>query len=303
MQYAARRQYLPMISIIVSFFLLSAPSLYARTPQDLSHDGFLRLYHSHLGDFLELTYEINGKIDPNAIKKFNYFMRSRDSGSEITMNGDMIYLLDHLQDHFGADTVEIISGYRSPDFNHHLKVTGHNVSENSFHMRGMATDVHLDEISEKTIQNYFRGLHLGGVGYYPDLLMVHLDRGPVHFWQEDSFSDRTNIGIFTNSSLKIKTDHLFYLSGKTLHLTLSNPQKKKLAPMIAVQGFYRGQWSPVLSFTKNSFPDSFKIKGLSSRKPKIEDQILHLPWGKYRFLFSTDSGETQYSNEFYVKKM
>src|SRR5690348_6822974 len=92
----------------------------------LSHDGFLRLYHSHLDEYLEIQYEKGGRLIPEALDKINYLMRSRDNGEVKAIDPDLIRLMDHLQDHFKADTVEVICGYRRPEYNQKLKDTGHN---------------------------------------------------------------------------------------------------------------------------------------------------------------------------------
>ena len=209
----------------------------------LGQDGFLSLYHSHSHEFLEAAYERNGVIDPTALRRINHFMRSRDSGKEIEIDLNLIRFIDHLQDHFGADTVEVICGYRTPDFNRLLKKEGKNVAESSNHMKGIAVDIHLDEISEKKIQAYARRLKIGGVGYYPDSLMVHVDLGRVHFWQSGNFSDRTDIGIFNEKlHLRLKTDHLFYFPGDRQKVTLSNPENLSLKPNLILEHFFRGEW-------------------------------------------------------------
>ncbi len=262
------------MSTVLKFVLCLACILFSKLSLafDLPHDGFLRLFHSHSEEFLEITYEKNGKIDPIALKKINHFMRSREDGKEIEINPDLIRLLDHLQDHFGVDEVEIICGYRSPQFNNHLKSQGRNVAEESFHMKGMATDIHLDEIPENKLRDYLLQLGLGGVGYYPDQLFVHADFGPVRTWQDGRFTDRKNIGIFNKeNSSSVTTNHLFYSSVNQVVL------KKKNIPTTAtwtLEWFHRGQWQTADDKTQ---------------------------WGKFRWRV-TWGEEWQNSNEFYVKK-
>ncbi|MBI2340393.1 MAG: YcbK family protein [Deltaproteobacteria bacterium] len=256
----------------------------------LGRDGFLRLYHSHSHEFLETAYERDGTPDPGALKKINRFMRSRDSGKQIEMDINLIRLLDHLQDHFGADTVEVICGYRSPEFNRALKKAGKGVAEQSNHMKGIAADIHLDEISEKKVSAYARRLGLGGVGYYPDQLMVHVDLGRVHFWQEGNFSERTDIGVFTDLPVTLKTDRLFYFLGGKMRLVLSNSQEAPLNADLNLERFFRGKW--------NNSPSP----PLSLRGGRGELKLQKIPYGKFRWKISTRDGRVQYSNEFYVKK-
>lgn len=244
----------------------------------LKRDGILRLYHSHYDDWTEVVYEREGVVQKEGIERINQFMRSRQSGKKTEMSLDLVRLLDHLQDHFGADTVEVICGYRSPDFNRFLKKEGRDVAENSFHMRGMAADIHLDEITEKKLRDYVAGLHLGGVGYYPDLLMVHVDFGPRRFWQDGSFTNRRNIGIFTDLPVTIRSDKLFYFPGEIPERSIANPEHI-LMPSVTTEHFFRGKWVGGAPF------------------------IAPLVYGKFRWKVGTMDGRFQYSNEFYLKRL
>jgi len=286
--------------------------------KSLKRDGFLRLYNSHLGDFLEVEYEINGTLQDEGLKKINRFMRSRDSGEEIEMNLELIRLIDHIQDHFRVDTVEIISGYRSPLFNRALKNQGRGVADHSYHTIGYASDIHLDEINEKKVARYARRLKKGGVGYYPDFLMVHLDVGRIGSWQDGRFTNRTDIGIFNSDiDLSLKTDQLFYLSKDKQKLTLHYPQNLVWKPKLSLEWFFRGEWKLLgkLLLTnqdwrrKNSTSSNI-IFSLQSSQNKINLDLknwvfgapLVLPYGKFRWKISTQNGRVQYSNEFYLKQ-
>lgn len=302
------------------FTLVIAVSAFGQVEgkDSLKRDGFLRLYHSHLDDFLEVQYETNGVVQEEGLNKINRFMRSRDSGKEIKMNLELIRLLDHIQDHFQADTVEIISGYRSREFNGYLKKNGRGVAENSYHTLGMATDIHLDEIVEKKVKRYARKLRRGGVGYYPDLLMVHLDVGVIRHWQEDEFTDRRNIGIFNKDlDLAMTTDHLFYYPGHKQKLVLSNQKQLPLKPFMQLDWFYRGKWRrrANVSFREKTFLNgdgevsqmTVAINSVDEpNKTKFREfkagEVLALPYGKFRWKIRTQDGRIQYSNEFYLKR-
>ncbi len=258
------------------FLFLVFFSFPALASPPLSHDGFLRLYHSHTDEVLEVRYEIENNPQQGALEKINHFMRSRDSGLEKPINLELIRLLDHLQDHFGADTIEIISGYRSPEFNRHLRSIGRNVMDNSFHLSGSAVDFHIDEVDEKKIYSYLNRLWKGGVGIYPDNLMLHVDVGPYRRWQQGKFSNRRDIGIFNEQiDLQIKTDKLFYRKGEKIKLTMNKPERFDLETQV-LEHFFRGKWIEV----KSSF----------------------YPYGKMRFKIFNEKGEWQNSNEFYFKK-
>ncbi|MBX7148088.1 DUF882 domain-containing protein [bacterium] len=275
--------------VMIALFLGFSGALFANSIS-YKRDGFLRLYHSHLGDFLEIQYERDGRVLPGAMEKINQFMRTRDSGEVREMDINLIRLLDHLQDHFEADTVEVICGYRSETYNKNLKEAGRNVAENSNHIRGIAADIHLDEIREETLMKYARKLGFGGVGYYPNLMMVHVDLGWKHNWDEGTFANRTDIGIFNKSnSSQIRSNKVFYDDKDLVKLSLQNFSSKPLK--IEVEHFYRGQWQ-VGKNLDVAIPEGKSLDITASL----------VPVGKNRLKFSWADGSWQNSNEFYLKR-
>ncbi len=248
--------------------------------QALSHDGVLRLYAYHLDELGEFHYlDASGNWIEAQYQKICAILRSRGDDKTLAVEKSLIELADHLQDHFGADTVEIISGYRSADFNASLKDDGRNVAENSMHIQGKAFDIHLDEIRESELRDYLLKLGLGGVGYYGNRLMVHMDLGPVRQWQDGDFVENTEIGIFNKeTTIKIRTDKLFY--DTTSELKLSRDGVETLDALI-VERFHRGKWGEAGVFSGS---------------------LLGLVPGKYRLVFK--KGEVwQNSNEFYIKRI
>lgn len=260
----------------------------------LPHDGFIRLYHSHTHEFLEVYYEMKGQLEPQAFQKINHFMRSRDSGKEKTIDINLIFLLDHIHDHFGVDSVEIVSGYRSPEFNRYLKSIGRNVSDNSFHLQGMAADFHLDEITEKKVRKYLNRVWSGGVGYYPDNLMLHVDTGPYRRWQQGKPTNHRDIGIFNNQTkITLATDKLFYRKGQKIKLSLVNFEKRPLQPKLILEHFFRGQWKKVFELENQTFSSEIRL----TLNPHT------FPYGKMRWKVLTEDDQWQNSNEFYLKKI
>ncbi len=254
---------------------------------ELPHDGHLRLYHSHSQEYLDIEYEKNGQLVPGTMEQINHFMRSREDGLVTSMDSDLIRLLDHIQDHFKTDTLEVICGYRSPSFNKSLKNKGHNVARESYHMKGLAADIHIDEIPEEVLKNYVWSLNQGGVGYYPDLLMVHVDLGIHRQWTEDRFTNRLNIGEFHSEvPVQLKTDKLFLFDGDIQQLSLQ-AEGVPLKETLFLEHFTRGQWQGL-----QSIPLTLKIR--------LNE--LNLPYGKFRWKLESRDGRVQYSNEFYLKR-
>jgi hypothetical protein len=83
---------------------------------------------------------------------------------------------------FRAPRVEIVSGYRSPKYNLMLRKKGHQVARESQHMQGTAIDFRIRGVTTETLRDFVRGLHVGGVGYYPRTRFVHADTGKIRYW-------------------------------------------------------------------------------------------------------------------------
>jgi uncharacterized protein YcbK (DUF882 family) len=56
------------------------------------------------------------------------------------------------------------------------------VAGGSLHMRGMAIDIRLADVTLGKLRDAARALAAGGVGYYPDSNFVHVDTGRVRSW-------------------------------------------------------------------------------------------------------------------------
>lgn len=286
------RQFLFCFTIIFVVPFAQAASL----PMSLFRDGNVRFYLSHTDEYLELHYaDTGGHWISGVENKIRKLFRSREDDKEFSLDPRLIELADHLQDYFGADTVEVISGYRSPEFNRHLKETGHNVANESFHTKGLAMDIHLDEIDETKIRDYLLSLKLGGVGYYGNKLMVHMDLGPVRVWTDGGFVENTEVGIFnTDSHVKLRTDRLRYGMDNELKLTLTEIGADK----VLLQKYFRGSWvtAKTVVLVQKPFVD-FKLSGEFFQAVRNVAGV----YGKYRFRVE-HGNEWQNSNEFYVKK-
>lgn len=261
----------------------------------LPHDGKIRIYIYHLSEAADIQYlDEKGYWIESAYQKINKMLRSRGDLETTTMDRRLIELADHLQDHFKVDTIEVISGFRSPKFNKSLKEQGRGVASNSFHTKGMAMDIHIDELKESTIRDYLLSKKLGGVGYYGNILMVHMDFGPVRSWHSGDYKDNTEIGIFNKkNTMKFRTDKLFYEDDSRLQFTSSGVKPGKLI----LEKFYRGK------FKRVGVVGAIKKEGLQTWSVKdLQSKIIGMPkHGKLRFRIES-SGDWQNSNEFYFKR-
>lgn len=89
----------------------------------------------------------------------------------------LIRNLQRVADHFPGQTIEIVSGYRSPRRGH----------RRSKHGLGQAVDFKVSGVPNKTLYNFVRSLPKVGAGYYPNSTFVHMDvRDRSYTWTDVS---------------------------------------------------------------------------------------------------------------------
>ncbi len=269
------------------------------TPQG---DGRLRLFNYHLDEYSEVTFRENGKIVAAGIAEINRMFRSRDNSAVIKMQIELIDLLDHLQDHFEADAIEIISGYRTKALNKQLQNEGHAVSPVSFHMAGQAADIHIDEIREETVRDYVEQLKTGGVGYYGPMDFVHVDRGPVRTWGRRGPFPRKLVGFLDKDiATQLTSNKNDYLKGNTLHFQWTQLDPAKLKD-IQLEHFFRGKWNRVpMRAPAETRQQRFE---LPFSAPLFQHAEGRPRYGKYRWSYHLSGVEKDlFSNEFYLKRL
>lgn len=147
----------------------------------------LSIYHTHTKESLTVTYMVNGKYVPSAMKKLNHILRDWRRGEAITIDPKTINLMWELHADLGSKKpVHIVSGYRSPKTNAFLKRIGRNVARKSQHMKGKAIDIYFPDVNTKTMRNSALVRLVGGVGYYRSgggpSGFLHIDSGNVRHW-------------------------------------------------------------------------------------------------------------------------
>jgi uncharacterized protein YcbK (DUF882 family) len=157
-----------------------------------AEDRTLSMYFTHTKESLTVTYKRNGRYDPAAIKKINWFLRDWRRNEPTKMSLETVDLLWELHADLGSKKpVHIISGYRSPRTNAMLKRIGRKVARKSQHMRGNAIDFYFPDVPVEKIMGSALVRKVGGVGYYPrsgKYGFVHIDNGNVRHWPRMSSS-------------------------------------------------------------------------------------------------------------------
>jgi uncharacterized protein YcbK (DUF882 family) len=141
------------------------------------------IHNLHTDERVDAVYFDDGRYVPDALAAVNHVMRDYRTGDVHVMDPQLLDLMHTL-----SKTVEttqpfqIISGYRSPKTNAMLHERSAGVAVNSFHMRGMATDIRLPDVSLPNLHRAALAMQRGGVGYYPESDFIHVDVGPVRTW-------------------------------------------------------------------------------------------------------------------------
>jgi uncharacterized protein YcbK (DUF882 family) len=112
----------------------------------------------------------------------NWFLRCRFTDEPAEMDERLAGVLVRAATRFGAQRVEVVSGYRSQKHNLNLRKKGSRVARNSQHTHGTAVDFRVPGVHVSQLHRWARSLGLGGVGYYPRSGFVHIDTADVRYW-------------------------------------------------------------------------------------------------------------------------
>jgi uncharacterized protein YcbK (DUF882 family) len=141
------------------------------------------IHNLHTDERVDAIYFDDGKYVPDALAAVNHVMRDFRTGDVHFMEPELLDLMHSLSKKVEtAQPFQIISGYRSPKTNAMLHERSAGVAVNSFHMRGMATDIRLPDVSLSNLHRAALAMQRGGVGYYPESDFIHVDVGPVRTW-------------------------------------------------------------------------------------------------------------------------
>ncbi|MDO8644890.1 MAG: DUF882 domain-containing protein [bacterium] len=146
-------------------------------------DGHLHILNQKTGEELNVIYRYPwGQYNQVKVEEIRNLLRCQLTGKISEIPVELIEVVDQIQDHFNVPTVAVISGYRSPRLNEMLRRQGRRAAKHSYHMKGLAIDLRLPGVKTRSLRDYARKLHVGGVGYYPQSRFVHVDLGPVRYW-------------------------------------------------------------------------------------------------------------------------
>ncbi len=143
----------------------------------------LTMKHLHTNETISATYWRNGKYDLGAWKELNQFLRDWRTDGVVSIDLRTLDMVHRVCDRIGAPkSVEILSGYRSPQTNAMLRKRSSGVAKKSYHLKGKALDFRLPNQDLRKTHRAALSLKAGGVGLYSRSQFIHVDSGPVRNW-------------------------------------------------------------------------------------------------------------------------
>ena len=152
-------------------------------PAKPGFSGMLSIYNVHTHELLTVRYlDKSGGFDQSALKRLDHLFKCHFTGQIHPIDPKLILLLDTLRSNLGAHErpFELVSGYRSPEYNKLLRKKSSNVAKKSYHLKGMAADIRIAGVDLADIRDTAKRLKAGGVGNYSQF--IHIDAGPVRYW-------------------------------------------------------------------------------------------------------------------------
>lgn len=143
----------------------------------------LSLLNLHTGEALKATYWEAGGYVPDALAAIDKVLRDHRTGETHRMAPGLLDLLASLSARLDTrETVQVISGYRSPKSNAALRKASSGVASRSLHMDGLAMDIRIRGVDLPRLRDAAWSIQGGGVGFYPGSDFVHVDVGRVRRW-------------------------------------------------------------------------------------------------------------------------
>lgn len=145
----------------------------------------IRCFNIHTRETLTVAFYKNGYHDSVALHQLNTLLRDHRENKTTIMDVKLFEQLWQLQQSLGKNTeFRVISGYRTPKTNNNLRKKSNGVALKSYHMKGQAIDISVNNASTSKLHKLALALNAGGVGYYPKSGFIHLDTGPIRHWEQ-----------------------------------------------------------------------------------------------------------------------
>jgi uncharacterized protein YcbK (DUF882 family) len=163
---------------------VSAAGLLAGTARSQEAPKRVALLNLRTDERLDIVYFREGIYVPEALSAIETVLRDFLTGERHAIDPHLMDYLVGVAHSVGVDPAfSVISGYRSPQTNAHLREQSTGVAQHSLHMEGRAIDVRMHGVDCASLAARAEDLKRGGVGYYRASDFVHLDTGAFRTWK------------------------------------------------------------------------------------------------------------------------
>lgn len=151
----------------------------------------LNLIRPQSGERTSVLYWKDGDVIDSAYQELCHILRDVNGKASIPIDPKLLETLWASQAfvaRYGLEhPLEILSGYRTPASNQHLREQGVPAARQSLHMSGKAADVRIAGLTEDVLGGLVQSFRKGGVGFYyrsgPKGGWIHTDTGLNRTWK------------------------------------------------------------------------------------------------------------------------
>jgi uncharacterized protein YcbK (DUF882 family) len=162
----------------------TAAALFGQPARSEEASKRIALLNLHTEERINIEYFRAGSYVPDAMSAIELLLRDFRSGDRHPIDPKLMDYLVDVAHAAGVDSAfSVISGYRSPQTNAHLRDLSTGVAQHSLHMEGRAIDVRMAAVDCASLAAHAQDLQRGGVGYYRQSNFVHLDTGTFRTWK------------------------------------------------------------------------------------------------------------------------
>ncbi|HEY5920326.1 MAG TPA: DUF882 domain-containing protein [Kofleriaceae bacterium] len=140
----------------------------------------INLYNMWTHDWLAVD-----PTSPPSLSEISLFLRDHFTNEATKMEPKLIETVVGAAQQFKSDVANVVSGFRHPKYNLMLRKKGRQVARDSQHTHGNAVDFSIPGVTTEKLHEWAIAQKLGGVGIYLSSKFVHMDTGPIRFWEGD----------------------------------------------------------------------------------------------------------------------
>lgn len=145
----------------------------------------LWLHRSSTKETIKVVYWKNDRLDEQAYWQICSILRDTRQNKMTYIDPVLLDIMRGILGYYQAwkwnYPLVINSGFRTLKTNNSLLSEG--AAKNSMHLYGKAVDLYMPGIPVRDVFNLAKYFQMGGVGFYPSKMFVHIDRGRVREWR------------------------------------------------------------------------------------------------------------------------